>query len=152
MSPGSPCQLRPDTPLVTVLRLAAPGETLGVWVRMAGPAVELAGFYRVGRNRLLLSGDLGLLLRRTSRVALRAEERVVVAPSERLIEWRALRVVLGAPYLPLPPQLRALFPELRLRGATISLPLGLGSAEEALAIFAAEGVPVAATRIEYLPH
>lgn len=152
MFPGSPSQLRPGTPLVTVLRLAGPGESLGVWVKMVGPAVELAGSSRVGRNRLLLSGDLGFLLRRTGRVAVRDGEQVIVAPAERLIGWRALQIVLGAPYLPPPPQLRALFPGLRVKGPTISLPIGLGSAEEALAILAAEGVPVAATRIEYLPH
>ncbi|MGH7525117.1 MAG: hypothetical protein ACREMX_00275 [Gemmatimonadales bacterium] len=135
-----------------MLRLAGPGESLGVWVRMAGSAVELACSGRIGPNGLLLSGDLGYLLRRTGRVAVRDGDQVVVAPAERLIGWRALQVVLGAPYLPPPPQLRALFPEIRVRGPTISLPIGLGSAEEALAIFAAEGIPVVATRIEYLPH
>jgi hypothetical protein len=67
-----------------------------------------------------------------------------------LVGWRVLEVVLGAPYLPTPDQLRALFPAARLHDGVLTLPLGLGSAEEALAVCSAERLPVAATRIAYL--
>ncbi|MGH2709237.1 MAG: hypothetical protein ACRDJK_13230, partial [Actinomycetota bacterium] len=151
MPPDVPSPLRPDTPLACVFRLVRPAEALGAWVRTIGSPVKLRGTGVCCRRALLLSGDLGFLLRRTGRVAVRHGDRVVVAPVEQLIGWRALRIVLGAPYLP-PPQLQLLFPELRVKGPIISLPIGLGSPEEVLAIFAAEGIPVAATQIEYLPH
>jgi hypothetical protein len=43
-----------------------------------------------------------------------------------------------------------LFPAARLHEGVLALPLGLGSAEEALAVCSAERLPVAATRIGYL--
>jgi hypothetical protein len=63
---------------------------------------------------------------------------------------RALEIVLAAPYLPAPDQLRALFPTARVREGLVALPIGLGSAEEALAVCAVARLPVAATRIAYL--
>jgi hypothetical protein len=67
-----------------------------------------------------------------------------------LTGWRVLEIVLAAPYLPAPDQLRALFPGARVREGVLALPIGLGSAEEALALCAAERLPVAASRIAYL--
>lgn len=67
-----------------------------------------------------------------------------------LLGWRVLEIVLAAPYLPDADQLRALFPGARVRPGAFVLPLGLGSAEEALAVCAAVRLPVAATRIGYL--
>jgi hypothetical protein len=60
-----------------------------------------------------------------------------------------LEIVLATPYLPPPHQLRRLFPAARVREGVVALPLGLGSAEEALALCASEQVPVSATRITY---
>jgi len=102
-----------------------------------------------GRAVLLASEDLGALLRRCRRVVVRDGTHVVACPSERLIQWRVLEIVLGTPYLPPPEQLRTLFPTLRVREGTLALPLGLGSAEEALGTCAAAGVPVIASRIRY---
>ncbi len=75
---------------------------------------------------------------------------MAVMEAERLIGWRALQIVLGTPYLPGLERLRQLYPEMRLSGGTLLLPLGLGSAEEVLAACAAARLPVAATRINYL--
>jgi hypothetical protein len=75
--------------------------------------------------------------------------QVAVAPAALLVEWRVLEIVLAAPYLPAPDQLRELFPSARVHQGVLALPIGLGSAEEALAVCAAGRVPVAATRIAY---
>jgi hypothetical protein len=71
-------------------------------------------------------------------------------PAAVLLGWRVLEIVLAAPYLPDPGQLRALFPAARVRPGAFALPLGLGSAEEALAVCAAAQLPVVATRIGYI--
>ncbi len=70
-------------------------------------------------------------------------------PAAVLVGWRVLEIVLAAPYLPAPDQLRALFPRARVREGVLALPIGLGSAEEALAACASARLPVAATRIGY---
>jgi hypothetical protein len=70
-------------------------------------------------------------------------------PAGVLLGWRVLEIILAAPYLPPPDQLRALFPAARIREGLVTLPLGLASAEEALAVCAAERLPVAGTRIAY---
>ena len=46
-------------------------------------------------------------------------------------------------------QLHELFPAARVRHDMVAVPIGLGSPEEALALCAAERLPVAATRIAY---
>ncbi len=150
MFPGSPARVRPATPLHSVLRLAPPGAVLGVWLRGCARPAAIRWRTRAGFRRLLVAEDLGYLLRRCSRVVVRDGERLAAVPSGVLVGWRALEVVLGAPYLPSPDQLRALFPAARVHEGVLVLPLGLGSAEEALAVCAAERLPVAATRIAYL--
>jgi hypothetical protein len=90
-----------------------------------------------------------LLLRRCGRVAVRDGGRVTVLDAQRLIGWRTLQIVTGAPFLPGLEELRVLFPNLQVTGGRIAVPLGLGSAEEALALCAAERLPVLATWIDY---
>jgi hypothetical protein len=68
---------------------------------------------------------------------------------QRLIGWRTLQIVTGAPFLPGLDELRLLFPDLRVSGGRIAVPLGSGSAEEALGVCAAERLPVLATWIDY---
>jgi hypothetical protein len=68
---------------------------------------------------------------------------------QRLIGWRTLQIVTGAPFLPGLDELRLLFPDLRVSGGRIAVPLGSGSAEEALGLCAAERLPVLATWIDY---
>jgi hypothetical protein len=98
---------------------------------------------------LLVSDDLGYLLGRCSRVALRDGEVVRAVPARVVVGCRVLEIVLATPYLPPPHQLRQLFPAARVAEGVVALPLGLGSAEEALALCAAERLPVLATRITY---
>lgn len=145
MLPGAPSRLPFSFPLRRALGLAHPGDPLGAWVRMGRWPLHL----RAGGRALLASDDLGYLLRRCPRVLLRDARSAVVLEAERLIAWRTLQIVVGAPYLPQVPMLRAMYPALRVTEGRIDLPIGLGGAEPALAACAAARVPVAATWIEY---
>ncbi len=145
MLPGAPCQLLPRVSLLAVLGHARPGELLGVWLRGCPRPLRL----RAARCALLASADLGLLLRRCGRVAVRDGGRIVALDAQRLIGWRTLQIVIGAPFLPGLEDLRVLFPNLRVTSGRIAVPLGLGSAEEALALCAAERLPVLASWIDY---
>jgi len=145
MLPGAPCQLLPRVSLLAVLGHARPGELLGVWLRGCPRPLRL----RAARCALLASADLGLLLRRCGWVAVRDGRRIAVLDAQRLIGWRTLQIVIGAPFLPGLEDLRVLFPALRVTSGRIAVPLGLGSAEEALALCAAERLPVLASWIDY---
>jgi hypothetical protein len=145
MLPGAPCQLLPRVSLLAVLAHARPGELLGVWLRGCPRPLRL----RAARCALLASADLGLLLRRCGRVAVREGGRIAALDAQRLIGWRTLQIVVGTPFLPGLEDLRVLFPDLRVTSGRIAVPLGLGSAEEALALCAAERLPVLASWIDY---
>lgn len=150
MFPGSPARLRPAVPLHALIPLAHPGVVLGLWLRGCGRPTAIRCRGPGGLRQLLAAEDLGFLLRRCGEVAVRDGERVLPVPAGVLLGWRVLEIVLAAPYLPSPDQLRALFPAARVREGVLALPIGLGSAEEALAVCAVERLPVAATRITYL--
>ncbi|HUQ15283.1 MAG TPA: hypothetical protein VM094_04455 [Gemmatimonadales bacterium] len=150
MFPGSPARLRPAVPLHALIPLAHPGVVLGIWLRGCGRPAAIRCRGPGGLRHLLAAEDLGYLLRRCGEVAVRDGERVLPVPAGVLLGWRVLEIVLAAPYLPSPDQLRALFPAARIREGVLALPIGLGSAEEALAVCAVERLPVAATRIAYL--
>jgi hypothetical protein len=92
---------------------------------------------------------MGFLLRRVARVLVRDGERPVALDAERLIAWRTLQIVVGAPYLPELPELRELYPALRVSQGRIILPLRLGGGESALALCAQAGLPVTGSSIEY---
>lgn len=150
MFPGSPVRLRPGCQVRALLPLAARGAMLGAWLRGCTRPLALRCRGPDGPRQLLASDDLGYLLRRCTRIALRDGEAVRAVPAGVLLGCRVLEIVLAAPYLPPPHQLRALFPAARVRESVVSLPLGLGSPEEALALCAAEGLPISATRIIYV--
>ena len=149
MFPGSPSRLRPAVPLQALIRFARPGVVLGVWLRGCGRPAAIRCRGPGGLRHLLAAEDLGYLLRRCGEIAVRDGERVTRVPAGVLLGWRVLEIVIAAPYLPSPDQLRALFPAARAREGVLVLPIGLGSAEEALAVCAVERVPVAGTRIAY---
>jgi hypothetical protein len=149
MFPGSPARILPTWPLSALLPLAARGAALGVWLRGCARPQAIRCRGPGGPRHFLASDDLGYLLRRCGRVALRDGDSVRAVPAGVLLGYRVLEIVLAAPYLPPPHQLRELFPTARVREGVVALPLGLGSAEEALALCSAERLPVSATRIAY---
>jgi len=145
MCQGAPSQLLPAARLRAVLALARPGELLGVWARGGRRALRL----RINRRALLIGADLGMLLRRCDRLAIRCRDRAVAVEAEGLIAWRTLQVVTGTPYLPELDRLRFLVPDLEVSGTRLTLRLGLGGPEEALAACVAARVPVVASWIDY---
>ena len=145
MLPGAPSRLDASFPLRRALACAHPGDLLGAWVRVGRRPLRL----RAGGCVLLAATDLGWLLRRGGRVLVRHGGRAVVLEAERLIAWRTLQIVVGAPYLPQVHELQRLYPELRADGQRLALPLGLDGAEPALGACAAARVPVAASWIDY---
>ena len=146
MFPGSPAPLPPRTPLRLVLSLLPAGRTAGVWVRRCRRLAVVRGR---GARRLLLSNDLGALLRRCDVIAVRHDGRAELFSAGRLARCRLLEIVLGTPFLPPPRQLRELYPSIAAEPGLYTIPLGLASAEEALAVCCAEHLPVRSTRIEY---
>jgi hypothetical protein len=145
MLPGAASRLLPSFPLRRALGLAHPGDPLGAWVRMGRWPLHL----RAGGCALLLSADLGYLLRRCTRVLVRDGGAAIVLETDQLIAWRTLQIVVGAPYLPEVQVLRAMYPGLSVAPGRIALPIGLDGAEPALAVCAATRLPVTATWIEY---
>jgi hypothetical protein len=149
MLPGPPTPLLPAVPLHALFGLALPGEVLGAWVRGCRRALRL---HRIGSpliRRVIAAQDLGFLLRRCSRVAIRDGSRIAALPVDRLIAWRTLQIVLGTPYLPDLQQLRALYPRLQVRGRRIAVAIGRDSGQPALAACAAGRIPVLASWIDY---
>ena len=146
MFPGSPAPLPPHTPLLQVLALLPAGRTAGVWLRRCH---RLRAVQAAGARRLLLCQDLGVLLRRCELIAVRHGGRAELFFASQLARARLLAVVLGTPFLPPPAQLRELYPAMGAEPGFYTIPIGLGSAEEALAICAAEHVAVRSSRIEY---
>jgi hypothetical protein len=147
MFAGTPLPLRPSSSLASVLREVAPGERLGAWVRGIGSRVRRG--YAAGA-RLAVSGDLGALLRRCDRVAVRHGGGVVLLPADELIRLRVLEIVLGLPYLPAAERLQAWYPSLRQSGGVLALGVGAEAPEEVLGRCAQIRLPVAASRIRYL--
>jgi hypothetical protein len=145
MFPGSPAPLPAGTPLASVVGLVVPGSVVGVWVR----GCRRVQRWRARGGRFVVGQDLGALLRCCDQVVVRDGGRPVAIAAPLLIRWRVLEIVLGTPFLPPPRQLRLLFPGLRSSAGTFAIPLGLGSAEEALAVCADERLPVVSSRIAY---
>ena len=122
---------------------------MGAWLRGCGRELRLY-ISAAGRcSSVLISGDLGLLLRRSSRVAVREGSQPVVLEAEVLIGWRALQVVTGTPYLPCLERLTALFPRAHLNPAGFQVPIESRAPEEVLADCLTHGIPVAGSRIIY---
>ena len=149
MLPGPPTPLLPAVSLRALLDLAPPGEVLGAWVRGCRRVLRLQTGGCGHVSHILATHDLGFLLRRCARIAIRAGPNIVVITAERLIAWRTLQIVVSAPYLPDLQQLRTLYPGLRVNGCRIAVTIGHDSGQAALALCAARRVPVSATWVDY---
>lgn len=152
MFSGPPLPLSPDLPLSRLLAHANPPGTLGAWVRGSARELRIVGIGRADSRRVLVSGDVGFLLGRCSRVALREGSEVVVLASELIIHWRALQVVTSAPYLPGLERLKAMFPGLQSNPTGFQVPIQANSPEEVLAECLAHGMQVTGSQIVYSPN
>jgi len=138
-------QVLPSTQLRALVRLGEADETLGVWARGCARPRRLVA---AGR-RLALSQDLGFLLRRCQRTVVRVSGVLHAMSADRLIGWRTLQIAVGSPVLPGLDAWRILYPSLRVAGHRITVPIGRGSAEEVLALCAADRMAVLGSWIDY---
>jgi hypothetical protein len=149
MFSGPPLPLPHEFPLCQLLSLSQSRTGLGAWVRGCARSLHL---YPTGVGRcspVLISGDLGSLLRCCSQVAIREGSQPLVLESELLIQWRALQVVTGTPHLPCQERLKEIFPDADLESTGIHVLTQHRSPEEVLADCVRHGIPVAASRIIY---
>ena len=149
MFAGAPLPLSPDVPLSRLLALTSRADPLGAWVSACRHVVRI---YRLGQptlHQVLASSDLGFLLGRCARVAVREGCHVKVLSSEAVIHWRALQVATATPYLPGLERMRALFPHLHMTSTGFRVPLRTESAEAVLARCVSEGLRVTGSRIVY---
>ncbi|HZI77294.1 MAG TPA: hypothetical protein VFD73_25290 [Gemmatimonadales bacterium] len=158
MFAGPPLPLSPEFPLAHLIELLNPvdlghssTEGLGVWLRGLDGAISLVvSGRRHGRCcKMLLSGDLGLLLGRCSQIAVRDGCQARVLAAEALIHWRALQVVTGMPCLPAEEKLREIFPAAVLDPAGFRIALTSIPPEAVLAECIRHGITVTETRIVY---
>jgi hypothetical protein len=149
---GPPLPLPPDTPLSRLLHLTRPPETLGAWTHGCTHQFRAYCTAAGGRRSVLVSADLGFLLGRCSRVALREGTQLVVLEVELLIQWRVLQVVTATPYLPGLERLRASYPGLQWVESAMLVPLRSQTPEEVLSSCLAEGIQVTESRIVYSMH
>jgi hypothetical protein len=104
---------------------------------------------RASQCHVLVSPDLGFLLGRCSRLALREGDQPVILEAELLIQWRTLQVVTATPFLPGLNRLSCIFPGVHLDSAGFQVPLLSQSPEEVLVECLTHGIPVAGSRIVY---
>jgi hypothetical protein len=142
---GAPSPLLSNTPLDSVLAIVAPRGRWGAWVRGCRHTLRL----RSAGQILLAGSDLGSLLRTCDVIVVRREGTMVAARAHELIAWRTLRIATALPCLAALEQLRLMLPDLAICGERLTLPIGLGPPEEALAACASAGVPVVASWVEY---
>jgi hypothetical protein len=149
MFSGPPLPLPHEFPLAQLLTLTQATKGVGAWVRGCARQLRLhpTGPGRCGS--VLISGDLGLLLGGCVRVALREGAQPLVVEAEVLIQWRALQVVTGTPYLPRLDRLREIFPGALLDHVGFRVPIQSRPPEEVLADCLTHEIPVAGSQIIY---
>ncbi len=151
MFSGPPLPLLPDLLLSHLLAHAGSPLELGAWVRGDIAALRIHCVGRLPAGRVLASSDLGFLLGRCTRIAVREGKQIAVLAAETVIQWRALQVVTATPYLPGLERLRALFPRLHVTATGFLVPLRKVSPEEVLVRCLEEGLRITGSRIVYPP-
>jgi hypothetical protein len=149
MFSGPPLPLPPDFPLRQLLLLLSSEHQAGAWFRGSTRSVRLHGRSNGCCSGVLLAPDLGFLLRLCSGVVVREGANAVLLDSELLIQWRALQVVTGTPYLPCPHRLKELFPDSEIDALGFQVPTRSCPPEAVLADCLTHGIPVAQSRIIY---
>jgi hypothetical protein len=147
MFSGPPLPLAPEFRLKELMALGVNSTVLGVWMRGGRHVLRcrLAGL----NFGFLVSGNLGLLLGTCQQIVIREGSHARVLGAERLIQWRALQVVTGTPYLPNPDCLSQWFPGAVFHHGSFQVPLHCRGPEEVLADCLVHGIPVAESRIIY---
>jgi hypothetical protein len=148
MFSGPPLPLPSDLSLNFLLGRVRASETLGAWVRRS---TQLRVHNTTGTGgRILVSADLGFLLGRCNRVALREASTPVILDADTVIRWRTLQVITGLPYLPGMARLARQFPGIIHPGPLeVLIPIATGSPEEVLAECLAAGMQVSGSRVIY---
>ena len=149
MLSGPPLPLPRDIPLHQLLTYARQPGTLGAWVRGSVRTLHLYESASGGSHRLLIGPDLGHLLSRCDRVALREGTHPVVLDAEAVIHWRTLQVVTSSPYLPGLQRLHEIFPEAHLNSSGFQIAIASRTPEHVLAECLTHGIPVRESRIVY---
>lgn len=151
MFSGPPLPLPPDLPIRQLFAQARQPGILGAWVRGSTCALHLYEADGGATGPILVSPDLGLLLGRCNRIALREGEHSIVLDASTIICWRTLQVATGYPHLPGLERLAILFPGLLVDHGGFSVPIESHSADAVLAECLAQGLPVTGSRIVYFP-
>jgi hypothetical protein len=149
MLSGPPLPLPHDIPLHQLLAYARLPGTLGAWVRGSVRTLHLYESASGGSRRLLIGPDLGHLLSRCDRVALRAGARAVVLDAEAVIRWRVLQVVTATPHLPPLERLDEIFPGAQLNSSGFQVAMSSQTPEHILAECLTHGIPVRESWIMY---
>lgn len=152
MFSGPPLPLPSEFPLLQLIPLISHRTQVGAWVRGAGVAHRLTIMAKGRCAPVLIGEDLGRLLRCCTHVVLRAANGPVAMAAEQLIHWRALQVVIAAPYLPGPDLLDDIFPGAQLEPTGFSVPTATRSPEEVLSECVRQGIPVRESRVVYRQH
>ena len=149
MFAGAPLPLSPDVPLSHLFALTSRADPLGAWVTACRHRLRIYRLTQPTGCQVLASSDLGFLLGRCGRVAVRQGRQVKVLPSEAVIQWRALQVATATPYLPAVERMQTLFPRLHMTSSGFRVPLWTESAEEVLARCVSEGLRVTGSTVVY---
>jgi hypothetical protein len=149
MLSGPPLPLHHDIPLHQLLAYASQPGTLGAWVRGSVRTLHLYESSSGPAYRLLTGPDLGQLLSRCDRVALREGTDLIVLDAETVICWRVLQVVTATPHLPSLERLNELFPGAQLDTWGFEVAISGGAPEHVLAECLTHGIPVRESRIVY---
>jgi hypothetical protein len=155
MFSGPPLPLPPELPLSFLFSHARLPGTLGAWVRRAKCDSRLYDTSGPAGRPVLLSADLGFLLARCDRIALREGSGPVILDADTVIRWRALQVITALPHLPGLERLIKEFPGITHCGSLgLLIPIPTESPEEVLAACLATGMQVTGSRVVYSspPH
>jgi hypothetical protein len=149
MFSGPLLPLPPDFPLQRLVTLVHSKRPVGVWLRESGRQHRLSITASGRCISVLISEDLGALLRSCSQVLVREGSDPRLLQADALIRWRALQVVTATPYLLCPERLKQIFPGSHPDADGFHVPIGCHVPEEVLSDCLTHDIPVAGSRIVY---
>jgi hypothetical protein len=149
MLSGPPLPLPHDIPLHQLLAYARQPGILGAWVRGSVRTLHLYEYASGASHFLLIGPDLGHLLSRCDRVALREGTHPIVLDTDAVIRWRVLQVVTATPHLPSLERLNEMFPGAHLTSTGFQIAISSRTPEHVLAECLSHGIPVRESRVIY---